>query len=264
MGYKALTEAFPWTSYSKKLQQRIINPRSIGVFDEQGAHDRGLRLAVGESGSLQDGDAVRIYWLVDKDDGTIVDMKYQFFGKTPLMGSLESAAEICIRKNYDQASRITEELIDKNLRDKPEISAFPKEAAPFISLVLEAILKAKEKCLDIPLPTTYSAPPIPIGADNEGGGFPGFMELPLKEKIAVIEAVLNEDVRPYIALDAGGVEVINLLNDKEVIISYQGTCTSCYSSVGTTLSFIQETLKRKVHPDLSVIPDVDFTSPYPA
>lgn len=90
------------------------------------------------------------------------------------------------------------------------------------------------------------------------------MDLSLKEKIAVIEHVLDEDVRPYIALDAGGVEVLNLLNDHEVIITYQGTCTSCYSSVGTTLSYIQETLRRKVHPDLSVIPDVDFTSPYPA
>ena len=264
MSFKALTESFPWTSYSRKLQQRILNPRSLGSFDEKGAHDRVLRLAVGEGGSMQDGDVIRIYWLVDKDDGIIVDMKYQFFGKTPLMGAAESAAEICIGKNYDQASRVSEELIDKNLRDKSDDPAFPQEAAPFISLVVAALIKAKEMCLDIPLPTTYNAPPIPRSSETEGDGFPGFMELSLKEKIAVIEGVLDADVRPYIALDAGGVSVINLLNDREIIISYQGTCTSCYSSVGTTLSYIQETLKRKIHPDLMVIPDVDFTSPYPA
>lgn len=264
MGFEALTQAFPWTSYSKKLQQRILNPRSIGVFDAQGAKERGLRLAVGESGTVEDGDVIRLYWLVDKDDGTIVDMKYQCFGKTPLMGSAESAAELCIGKNYDQASRVSEELIDKNLRDKSEEPAFPKEAAPFISLVVEALVKAKESCLDIPLPTNYSAPPVPTGPSMDASEYPGFMELSVKEKIAVIEQVLNADVRPYIALDAGGVEVINLLNDREVIISYQGTCTSCYSSVGTTLSYIQETLRRKIHPELLVIPDVDFTSPYPA
>lgn len=65
-------------------------------------------------------------------------------------------------------------------------------------------------------------------------------------------------MRPYIALDAGGIEVINLIEDKQVIIAYQGSCTSCYSSIGTTLSYIQQTLRAKVHPDLVVIPDMDF------
>ena len=64
-------------------------------------------------------------------------------------------------------------------------------------------------------------------------------------------------MRPYIALDAGGVEVINLLEDKEVIIAYQGSCTSCYSAIGTTLSYIQQVLRAKVHPSLVVVPDID-------
>ncbi len=100
--------------------------------------------------------------------------------------------------------------------------------------------------------------PVPTGpGEIVEGGYPGWEELPLKKKIAVIEEVLNQDVRPYIALDAGGVEVLNLLNDKEVVIAYQGACTSCYSSVGTTLSYIQQVLRNKVHPSLSVTPNVD-------
>ena len=82
------------------------------------------------------------------------------------------------------------------------------------------------------------------------------MELTLKKKIAVIEQVLDQDIRPYIALDAGGVTVLNLLNDKELIIGYQGSCTSCYSSIGTTLSYIQQVIRAKVHPTIVVVPDI--------
>jgi NifU-like protein len=56
-------------------------------------------------------------------------------------------------------------------------------------------------------------------------------------------------------LDAGGVTVVNLINDKELLISYQGACTSCYSSIGATLSYIQQVIRAKIHPDITVVPD---------
>lgn len=253
------TEPYPWYRYSKKIQQRILNPRSFGQFDEKSASERGLRLAVGEAGSIKEGNAIALFLLVDKQDGQIVDAKYQLFGQTALIGAAEAAVDIMVGKNYDQAGRISAELIDTDFSDRTGEPALPNEALPFISLVIEAIQQAKAHCMDIPLPVGYSAPPIPKEAfDISGEGYPGFEQLSLKEKISVIEKVLDEDVRPYIALDAGGVEVINFLNDREVIISYQGACTSCYSSIGTTLSYIQETLRRKVFKGLIVIPDVDF------
>ena len=82
------------------------------------------------------------------------------------------------------------------------------------------------------------------------------MELSLKKKIAVIEEVMDRDIRPYIALDGGGVTVLNLIGDKELSIAYQGSCTSCYSSIGTTLSYIQQVLRAKVHPDIVVVPEM--------
>src|SRR4029079_3309253 len=126
-------------------------------------------------------------------------------------------------------------------------------------LVLGAIEMAAESCSDLPISTSYTAPPVPMG-ENEGPseGYPGWIDLPLKKKIAVIEEVLDNDVRPYIALDAGGVHVVNLIDDKEVIVSYSGSCTSGYSAIGTTLSYIQQTLRNKVHAGLTVTPDIEF------
>ena len=249
---------FPWYLYSKKMAQKIESPRNGGLFTREEAEARAMRLAIGTEGKPEEGNCVRLYWLVDLDDGIIVDAKFQVYGQTALIGAAEGACELLIGKNYDQAKRIRSELIDRQLRDKAEEPAFPRETHPHLSLVLGAIEKAAEQCMDIPFADTYVAPPVPtLPGEVVPGGYPGWLDLPLKKKIAVIEEVLDRDVRPYIALDAGGVHVINLLQDKEVVITYSGTCTSCYSSIGTTLSYIQQVIRAKVHPDLSVVPDID-------
>lgn len=257
MGLSALITSFPWNRYSKKLASKIENPRCVGNFTPEEAEARDMRLADALEGGLEDGNAVRLYWLVDKDDGIIVDAKFQVFGQSALIGAAEAACELLVGKNYDQAKRISADLIDKQLRDRSDTPAFPKETYPHINLVLGAIDAAAEQCMDIPFADTYVAPPVPADIGEViPGGYPGWMELPLKKKIAVIEQVLDQDIRPYIALDAGGVSVLNLINDTELVITYQGACTSCYSSVGTTLSYIQQVLRAKVHPHIKVVPDL--------
>lgn len=257
MGLSSLITPFPWSRYSKKLAAKIENPRCVGSFSKQEAEARDMRAVTSSEGTIEDGNKISLHWLVDKDDGIIVDAKFQVFGQSALIGAAEVTCELLVGKNYDQAKRISADLIDKHVRDRSDTPAFPKETYPLLNLILEAIDLASEQCTDIPFADTYVAAPVPkeIG-EAIPGGYPGWKELTLKKKLAVIEQVLDQDVRPYIALDAGGVTVLNLIDDREVIIAYQGSCTSCYSSVGTTLSYIQQVVKAKVHPDLVVVPDL--------
>lgn len=257
MTFKTLTQSFPWTRYSKKLMAKIEKPRCIGYFSKDESEERSMRLAIGKEGSIKDGNEIWIYWLVDIDDGIIVDARFQAYGQSALIGAAEAACELVIGKNYDQAKRIGTELIDKQVRDKNDEPAFPKETAPHLNLVLAAIENAAEECAGLPLPTNYVSMPAPVSfGEVLEGGHPGWDELSTNQKIAVIEEVLNRDVRPYIELDAGGVEVLNLLQNTEVIIAYKGSCTSCFSATGTTLSYIQQVLRAKVHPSLNVTPDM--------
>jgi len=259
MGFNQLTQSFPWYRYSKKMASKIDAPRSCGFFEREESEARGMFLASASEGSVASGNRVTMYWLVDKDDGIIVDSRFQIFGQSALIAAAEAACELLVGKNYDQARRVSSELIDRQLRDRAEVPAFPRETFPHLNLVLGAIESAAEQCTFIPFASSYAAPPVSLAI--AGGGaerYPGWFDLPLKQKIAVIEEILDRDVRPYIALDAGGVNVLNLLGDKEVIISYTGACTSCYSSIGTTLSYIQQTLRNKIDPSLVVIPDIDL------
>lgn len=74
-------------------------------------------------------------------------------------------------------------------------------------------------------------------------------ENPLLDRI---NQVLDEKVRPGLAGDGGGLEIIGL-NDKKLMISYQGACGSCPSSIGGTLMAIEYMLKEDVDPEIEVI-----------
>lgn len=257
MAFDNLVKQFVWSRFNKKVQLRIDLPYCVGSFDKVTADERGLHLAVSSEGSQVDGNKIQFFWLVDKTDGVVIDCRFQLFGNTALIGAAEIACELIVGKNYDQARRISADLIDKHVREKSDVPSFPEETYGHINLVVDAIELAAEQCSGLPLAENYVAPPV-TGHEIKfiEGGYPGFKELTLKQKLAVIEDVIAREVRPYIELDAGGIEVINLINDTEVIISYKGSCTSCHSSTGATLSYIQQTLRSQVSEELTVTPDL--------
>jgi NifU-like protein len=244
--------------YSRKLIQKIEHPRHVGEMTSQDAQERGMRLAVGTAGSLAVQGMVRLFLFVDEMDGVIADVKFQAFGPSSLIGAAEAASELLIRKNYDQALRISADLIDKQVRDKSEIAAFPREAFTHLNLVLEAIEEAAEKCLDIPFAESYVPTPLEPSSHASGKGYPGWKELSDKQKIALIEEVIDKEIRPYIELDAGGIRIVNLIDNRELIIAYEGACTSCHSATGATLNAIQEILRARIDSQLTVVPDLTF------
>lgn len=67
-----------------------------------------------------------------------------------------------------------------------------------------------------------------------------------------INAVLDEKIRPGLAGDGGGLEIISL-QDKTLSIRYQGACGSCPSSMYGTLMAIESMLQQDVDPELQVI-----------
>ena len=78
----------------------------------------------------------------------------------------------------------------------------------------------------------------------------------MKEKFSIIEQVVQTEIRPYIELGPGGIQIIDLSNSHQLTIAYEGSCTSCHSATGSTLSAIQNILQAKVYheiPDLSYL-----------
>lgn len=71
-------------------------------------------------------------------------------------------------------------------------------------------------------------------------------------KIAEINALLDERIRPYLASDGGWLEILEL-QDKTLKIRYEGACGSCPSSLTGTLMAIENMIKDEVDPEIEVI-----------
>lgn len=239
-----------WELFSKKLREKLDRLRYVGSFTLKLAEDKGMRYVAGREGQLT------LYWLVDESDGVIADAKFQAYGPIGLIAAAEIASELVLRKNYDQVSRLSADLIDQHVRDRKDTPAFPKECDPYLNQVLSAIDRAVQQCLDIPFAASYDMTPIERDFGEIPGGIPGWDDFPHPHKLKIIEEVIDKEIRPYIELDAGGVTVLSLNNDREVIISYEGSCTTCHSSTGSTLTAIQQILRARVHPSLFVTPQL--------
>ena len=72
-----------------------------------------------------------------------------------------------------------------------------------------------------------------------------------KEKTLIVEAVLDQAIRPALANDGGGVDILSI-EGNVIKVHYQGACGTCPSSTTGTLSYIETFLKDTLHPDLTV------------
>jgi len=78
-----------------------------------------------------------------------------------------------------------------------------------------------------------------------------FQNCNLKEKMLIIEAVLDQAIRPALANDGGGIDVLGI-EGNVINVHYQGACGTCPSSTTGTLSYIETFLKDTLHHDLTV------------
>ena len=85
----------------------------------------------------------------------------------------------------------------------------------------------------------------------EGFDLTKYPQLSDDEKVIIVEAVLDESVRPALANDGGGLEVIEV--DGQIVrIRYQGACGGCPSSTGGTLRVIENHLRSQLDPEIKV------------
>jgi NFU1 iron-sulfur cluster scaffold homolog, mitochondrial len=78
-----------------------------------------------------------------------------------------------------------------------------------------------------------------------------FFNYNIDRKTEVINALLDVAIRPALANDGGGINLISV-EDKTIKVHYQGACGSCPSSTTGTLQYIEQFLKEAIHPDLEV------------
>jgi len=92
--------------------------------------------------------------------------------------------------------------------------------------------------------------PVLVGASTNGGGASAVTDD--DDLLQKINKVLNENIRPALEGDGGGVEILGL-DGYVLTIHYQGACGSCPSSTAGTMYAVQNLLQRMVDPRLMVV-----------
>ena len=101
------------------------------------------------------------------------------------------------------------------------------------------------------------APPIRSAPGAGGAAAPSrHFEAPAvdenDEVIQHVRRVLTADILPALAADGGGLEIVGR-HEKQIMIRYQGACTSCPSGLTGTLMAIEGILRKEVDPEIVVI-----------
>lgn len=112
------------------------------------------------------------------------------------------------------------------------------EMIPEITMVLEEYLEPMDH-------GETSAPTAPLVKPEN------FFALELESQVSHIEAVFDAKVRPGLAGDGGGLELMGI-DGTTVYILYVGACGSCPSSTTGTLNYIRQTLREWIHPEIEV------------
>ena len=72
-----------------------------------------------------------------------------------------------------------------------------------------------------------------------------------EELLPVVEKTL-EKVKPMLALDGGGMKLLDIKNGK-VFVQLQGACNGCRASDQTVKYGIERQLRMDIHPEIEVI-----------
>jgi len=96
-----------------------------------------------------------------------------------------------------------------------------------------------------------------MAAAADAGGAGDFEAMTLVQKIKAIDAVVDENIRQFLVMDGGDMEVIDIKDSEEnidVYIRYLGACNGCASSSTGTLYAIEASLKEKLSQKIRVLP----------
>ncbi|MEB3216037.1 MAG: Fe-S cluster assembly protein NifU [Nostocales cyanobacterium 94392] len=290
--------------YTDKVLEFFYNPKNQGVLEDKG--ETGVKVAVGEVGSIACGDALRLHIKVQEDTNKILDARFQTFGCTSAIASSEALVELVKGKTIEEALKISNKEIAEYLgglpQEKMHCSVMGQEALeaaisnyrgiplaahddddeggiictcfgitePKIRRIIKDnklttaeevtnFIKAGGGCgtclatiddiiIENQRNSTFSSKATP---NHEKNGFVSDKPLTPVQKIALIQKILDEEIRPILIADGGDVELYDVDGDRIKVI-LQGACGSCSSSLATLNNAIEAKLKERISHNISV------------
>ncbi len=245
--------------FSRKIESLAANPRHRGAFFTEDATAKDLALVTAKYKDI------KVYWLVDPQSDLIYDVKFFSYGGPISMAMGEILSSLVKGMKIDTACDITIEEIETLLRDEPKIPATEQGAETSFANLPMLLATAKESYPAGKALALASLQLKQAAAQNPGMGKKtayeslteadqAWLKKSEAEQLIAIEEILDRDIRPGLNSDGGDLQIIELEEGKRLKVKYEGACGSCGSSVGATLSFIEDAMRRQLFGGFQVVP----------
>jgi NifU-like protein len=226
---------------SAAARARVARPLYAGELTEGDARAQGCQLIATAHGAESAPDHINLWLMVDPQ-GQVQGVRYRTAATGELLAAYDAMAELALGRKLNEIATITPRQVEEHLRQgasEPALHLGEDADVPFYVLT-----KAAER--GTPKPATTNGPVV----GGDAAALP-WVDIGLFEKVRRIEAVLDQHVRPALASDGGGIDLVDLKAD-DLHVQYHGACGSCSSSIGGTLQFIQDSLNNHLGTTLQV------------
>ncbi len=245
------------SKFSQKIATLAQNPRHRGAFFTEDATAKDLALVTAKYKDI------KVYWLVDPQSDLIYDAKFFSYGGPVSMAMGEMLSSLVKGMKIDTACDVSLDEVESLLRDSPEAPATvqPKEEAfanlPMLLATAKETYPAAKALALASLQLKQQADqsrPRRTAYENLTEADQTWLKKSKDEQLAAIEEILDRDIRPGLNMDGGDLNIIDLEDGAKLTVRYQGACGSCGSSVGATLSFIEDAMRRQLFGGFQVVP----------
>ncbi len=268
--------------YTDKVKEFFLEPRNVGEVENPDG--------VAEVGSIACGDALKLTFKLDENK-RITEAKFKTFGCASAIASASALTEMVKGLTVEEAAKITNQDIADFLGGLPQEKmhcsvlgqqalekaiAFYKGGPPvseakegeivcecFGVTDLEIEKAVRENNLtSVEEVTNYTKAGGGCGSCHERiqevidrvraeVREPVRPKLTNIQKIRMIEAVLDREIRPSLKTDGGDVELVDVIGNR-VLVATRGACAVCRASQQTLKGFVEVKLRELVSPDLNV------------
>ena len=112
-------------NYSKKIDERVNNPKNFGEITKQEAQSLGCKLVVADFES-NGNDTLRVYFAITKDK-IVFNAKFKSFATGLIVALNDMMIELCIGKSIEKVANLFKTDVEFALRDEPQIPALSIE-----------------------------------------------------------------------------------------------------------------------------------------
>ncbi|MBU1108516.1 MAG: Fe-S cluster assembly protein NifU [Candidatus Riflebacteria bacterium] len=271
--------------YTKSVMDHFSNPRNVGKIENANG--------VGEVGSLACGDALKLYLKIDPETGKIEEARFQTFGCASAIASASALTEMVKGMSIEEASKVTNDDIARFLGGLPEqkmhCSVMGREAleAAIANFKGEEIAehedatvickcfwvdeqKLREVVIENKLKTVEEVTHYTKAGGGCGGCVPDIKRIlndingtkadePVEkprmtnlQRIKLITETIETKIAPILRADGGDIELVDI-DGYDVYVKLHGACAGCSGAKATLQKIVQETLRKEVDPDISII-----------